>query len=78
MFFSMPTLDILEKMTWKFTPDGNFSLESSTWAKNDNISPHRRAKLLSVVGNLTSACEDLCSEAHQREITYKKYYRKYG
>lgn len=42
----IPTLDIPDKITWKFMQDGNFILKSITWANNDNISPHHRAKLL--------------------------------
>lgn len=49
---SLSILGISDRMTWKFTQDWNFSLKLVTWTNNDNISPHRRVRLLSDIWNL--------------------------
>lgn len=33
-------------MYWKFTPTGDFSVESATWVNNTIIEPHPKAKFL--------------------------------
>lgn len=41
-----------DKLIWKFTPNGEFSVRIVTWANNEYTSPHPKAKLLKGVWKL--------------------------
>lgn len=47
----IPISNVVDKLMWKFTTDGNFSVKTATWAINDIIKPHLKLKFLILFGN---------------------------
>lgn len=40
----IPVNDVEEKIIWKLTSDGTFSVKATTWTNNVSILPHPRVK----------------------------------
>lgn len=52
MNIPIPLNDMQDKIIWKYTADGNFSIKTATWANNDKIASHLRPKLLNYICKL--------------------------
>lgn len=50
----IPLSDVQDRIIWNYTNDGEFSVKTASWANNDKIIPHPRAKILNHTWKLQS------------------------
>lgn len=48
----IPVMDVRDKIIWKYNTDGSFTIKTATWANNDRIPLHSKAKLLNHIQKL--------------------------
>lgn len=48
----IPTLDIKDRIKWKFTSHGDFFVKTVTWPNNNNITHHPKAYFLNSIWQL--------------------------
>lgn len=41
-----PIKEVEDRLTWKFTGHGEYTVKTVTWTNNDFIHPHRKAKFI--------------------------------
>lgn len=72
--------NIGDKFAWKFTTNNEFSTKTVTWADNDEITPHSKAKLLNTIwqSNLFSCIRFFAWKLIYHKLFTKSRLRKFG
>lgn len=42
----IPSTNVKDKLTWKFTSHGEYSVKTTTWTNNDLIHPYPKAEFI--------------------------------
>lgn len=49
---TIPNTDAKDKLTWKFTTHGEYSVKKATWGNNDSVCPNLKATIINSIWKL--------------------------